>query len=88
MGTCQSCGRVAETKHVHYRQNIGVIIMRFSKNIDAFLCRDCSNKFFWPFTLTTLFLGWWGLISFFVTLFILPSNLFQYLGTLGLKAPQ
>ncbi|MEP6895434.1 MAG: hypothetical protein ABI986_07490 [Chloroflexota bacterium] len=84
---CQSCGREAETKHVHYRQNIGAIVMRFSKNAEGFFCKDCSNKYFWPFTAITLFLGWWGLISFFVTLFVIPSNIIQYLGTLSLKSP-
>ena len=87
MGICQSCGRVAETKYVEYYQNIGAIVMRFSKKIKGNLCRDCNNKYFWPFTGITLLLGWWGIISFFVTLFVLPNNIIRYLGTLGLKSP-
>ena len=51
------------------------------------LCKDCSNKYFWSFTGTTLFLGWWGVISFIVTLFIIPNNIIRYLGTLGLESP-
>lgn len=84
---CQSCGREAQTKYVEYYQNIGVLIMRFSKKVKGHLCKVCSNKFFWSFTGTTLFLGWWGVISFFVTLFILPNNIIRYLGTLGLESP-
>ena len=61
--------------------------MRFSKNVKGHLCKDCSNKYFWSFTGTTLFLGWWGIISFIVTLFILPNNIIRYLGTLGLESP-
>lgn len=84
---CQSCGREAQTKYVEYYQNIGVLVMRFSKNVKGHLCKDCSNRYFWSFTGTTFFLGWWGIISFIVTLFILPNNIIRYLGTLGLESP-
>jgi hypothetical protein len=84
---CQSCGREAQTKYVEYYQNIGALVMRFSKNVKGNFCKDCTNKYFWSFTGTTLFLGWWGLISFFVTLFVLPNNIIRYLGTLGLESP-
>jgi hypothetical protein len=84
---CQSCGREAQTKYVEYYQNIGVLVMRFSKEVKGYLCKDCSKKFFWSFTSTTLFLGWWGVSSFIVTLFILPNNIIRYLMTLGLKSP-
>jgi len=84
---CQSCGREAQTKYVEYYQNIGMLVMRSSKEVKCHLCKDCSNKYFWSFTGTTLFLGWWGIISFFVTLFIIPNNIIRYLGTLGLVSP-
>ncbi len=83
---CQSCGREAQTKYGEYYQNIGILIMRFSKNVKGHLCKDCSSKYFWSFTGTTLFLGWWGVISFIVTLFIIPNNIIYYLGTLGLES--
>ena len=84
---CQSCGREAQTKYVEYFQNIGAIIMRFSKRIDGYLCKECSSKYFWSFTGTTLLLGWWGIISFFVSLFIIPNNIIRYFGTLSLQPP-
>lgn len=84
---CQSCGREAQTKYVEYYQNIGALVMRFSKEVKGHLCKHCSNKYFWSFTGTTLFLGWWGVISFIVTLFIVPNNIIRYLGTLGLESP-
>jgi len=68
---CQSCGREAQTKYVEYYQNIGVLILRFSKEVKGHLCKECTNKYFWSFTGKTLFLGWWGVISFFITLFII-----------------
>jgi len=87
MKFCQSCGREAPTKHVDYYQNIGAIFMRFSKHMGGHFCKDCSNQYFWSFTGITLFLGWWGLISFFYTLFALPNNIINYIGTFGLESP-
>ncbi len=87
MMICQGCGRQAETKYVEYYQNIGALVLRFSRHVKGNLCRDCSDKYFWRYTGTTLLLGWWGVISFFVTLFILPNNVIRYLGTLGLRSP-
>lgn len=84
---CQSCGRPAETKYVVYYRNIGAVIINFSKQMKGYLCRDCSGKYFWRYTLTTLVLGWWGVISFFITWFVLANNVIRYLGTLGLRRP-
>jgi hypothetical protein len=87
MKYCHGCGREAQTKHAFYIQNIGAVIMRFTKQIDGYFCKGCSNEYFWTFTGTTLFLGWWGLTSFIITLFALPNNIINYIGTLGLKSP-
>ncbi len=83
---CQDCGREAPTRYVDFYQNIGALFMRFHKQIKGNLCRDCVNKRFWEMTGITLFLGWWGVISFVFTLFILPNNIIRYLGTLGMPA--
>lgn len=83
-GYCQACGRTAPVKHVHFMQNIGVLIMRFPKSVRGNLCKRCISKYFWEMTLITSFLGWWGVISFFYTLFAIPSNIVNYLGTMGL----
>jgi hypothetical protein len=37
--------------------------------------------------LTTLFLGWWGMISFVLTPFILINNVYRYFSALSLPAP-
>jgi hypothetical protein len=83
--TCRACGQTKPTRHVSFYQNIGLLIMRMHKSIDGQLCKSCINHYFWEFTLITLFLGWWGLISFFFTLFILPNNIIYYLTTLTLR---
>lgn len=88
MNYCQTCGREAPTRYTELYQNIGILIMRFNKSIKGDLCKDCINKFFWEYTLITFFLGWWGIISFFSTLFILPNNIFRYLGSLNMIGPE
>ena len=83
---CQSCGVEAPTQHVVFYQNIGALVMRFQKKIEGNLCKSCIHKYFWEFTLITLFLGWWGVISFFATLFFyIPNNIIRYLLSLSLK---
>jgi hypothetical protein len=77
---CQLCGREAPTKYVTFMQNIGIIVIRFPKTLRAHLCRLCIGKTFQSYTLTTLFLGWWGVISFFYSLVSIPQNIATYLG--------
>lgn len=81
---CQACGRDAPTKHVAFYQNIGALFMRFSRTVDGRICKSCVHRTFWKFTLTNLLFGWWGVISFFVTIFYLLNNTVQYLLCLDL----
>ncbi len=52
--------------------------MRFSKSIRGNLCEECARTHFNEYTLTTLFLGWWGVISCIMTPFILIGNILSY----------
>ncbi|MFO0685455.1 MAG: hypothetical protein U0234_25575 [Sandaracinus sp.] len=81
---CQICGANAPTRSVSFSQNVGAVVLRFSRTVSGNLCRSCIDSTFWRMTLITLFFGWWGILSFFTTLFILPSNIGQYLGALSL----
>ncbi len=76
---CQACGVEAPTKYVSFHQNIGALVMRFSKSIQGKLCKSCIHGQFWSMTATTLFLGWWGVISLIVTPFFLLNNMGRYL---------
>ena len=75
---CRLCRRPAATRQVVFRQNVGVILLRFTKKVEGPLCRPCIESTFSGMTLTTFFAGWWGLISFFATPFILLSNILEY----------
>jgi hypothetical protein len=83
---CQGCGVEAATKYVAFHQNIGALAMRFSKSIEGNLCKSCIHKHFWSTTGTTMFLGWWGMISFIVTPFFLLNNIGRYVFCLGMPA--
>lgn len=81
---CQSCGIEAPTRKVAFYQNIGALVMRFSQSVDGLLCKNCIHKNFWKMTLTTLLLGWWGIISLIVTPIFLLNNIFRYLFSLSM----
>ncbi len=77
--TCQHCGKTADLKKVIFYKNIGMVFQRSYQRIEGRFCRNCIDDYFWNFTLTTLFLGWWGTISFFVTPIYLLNNTGRYL---------
>src|SRR4029077_21272196 len=73
--TCQSCGVEAPTRYVEFHQNIGALVMRFSKSIKGNLCKRCIHRYFWQFTGINLVLGWWGLISFVMNIVFIGNNI-------------
>jgi len=76
---CQSCGVEAPTKYVAFYQNIGALVVRFSKSVEGELCKSCIHRYFWSFTSMNLLLGWWGTISLIVTPFFVLNNIGRYL---------
>lgn len=84
---CQICGAQTETKKVELYQNIGMVVARRTNKISANLCRRCIREHFKAFSLTTLFLGWWGMISFILTPLILLNNAVRFLMSVSLPEP-
>ena len=82
---CQVCGAKAPVKYNEFYANIGMLFTRRQMHIKGNMCKNCINKYFWNYTLTNLFLGWWGIISFFATCFFMLNNIFRYLSSLTLK---
>ncbi len=64
-----------------------MLIMRRSYSVGGYLCKNCIEEYFWNYTGRTIVFGWWGIISFIVTPFILLNNLFYYFLSLRLKKP-
>src|SRR5262249_31048333 len=82
---CQACGIEAPTKYVAFYQNIGAIVLRFSKSVEGNLCKSCIHQYFWQFTATNCILGWWGMISLIVTPFFILNNVGRYFFCLGMQ---
>ena len=55
---CEVCQRAIPTARVSLQQNIGMVAVRTHRSINGQLCRACSSRFFWEFSLVTLALGW------------------------------
>jgi hypothetical protein len=77
---CQGCHREAPTARVTFHQHTGAVVLMFHRHITANLCQECIDRYFKEYSLHTLLLGWWGLISFFVTPVCLLMNVVNYAG--------
>jgi hypothetical protein len=68
-----------------------MLFVRQEYSTEGQLCRSCLKRAFWHHTLRNVTLGWWGMISFFMTWYFLVSNLINYLraqGELGQARPR
>jgi hypothetical protein len=83
-GYCQGCRCRGEVRAVSLYQSIGIIVLRLHKAFHGRLCKDCISKYFWEYSLITFFCGWWGIISFILTPFLLMINLYHYVSSFGM----
>jgi len=82
--TCRICQKDTPTAYAEFNQNTGLLFRRYHKQVKGNLCRECLKRVFLSFTLHNLFLGWWGTISFFATIFFTFGNVFYFLRGLWL----
>jgi hypothetical protein len=83
---CRVCGR-EPTRFVRFEQNIGLVVLRFGRVVEGDFCRDHIGSAFAETTLITLLFGWWGVISFFASFLIIPSNIREYWRARDLPRP-
>lgn len=81
---CDGCGLEAPTQYVSYQQNVGAIVLRFSTVDRGHYCKRCNRRAFWSNTVLTFFVGWWGVISFFITISFLVGNVVTFIRTRSL----
>jgi hypothetical protein len=55
-----------------------IAVFRY-RTLKGTFCKPCIAHYFWEYSLVTLALGWWGVISFILTPLMLISNLFYFL---------
>src|SRR5258705_2437352 len=82
---CQACGIEAPVKYVEFRQNIGALVVRFSKEVKGNLGKSRIHCHFWSMSLINLSIGWLGYISIILAPVFTIINIVQYLGALGLE---
>jgi hypothetical protein len=67
-----------QTAQVKFQRNIGMLILRQTRRLDARLCKTCAGKQFWNYQGMNLLLGPWGMISLIVTPIYLVTNTVSY----------
>ncbi len=83
-GRCQVCGAHAPVKKLWAAQMIGMIIVFQYSYVNGMICRRCIDKELMQRTLISLFLGWWGVISFFLNWVVLAANIGAFIVSRGL----
>jgi hypothetical protein len=78
LGQCQLCRSIRQTAHVKFARNIGMLVLRQTRRLEANLCKTCLIKKFWNFQGMNLLLGPWGIISLIVTPVYLVTNTLSY----------
>lgn len=86
-GGCQQCGAVPAMQ-VKLHGHIGMVILQRFLTYRGRYCRDCGISRFRDVQKQLLLLGWWGFISFFVTIVNIGQNLFTFSRLRSLGAPQ
>ncbi|MCA2977197.1 MAG: hypothetical protein INH41_26525 [Myxococcaceae bacterium] len=88
-GRCEGCGSHAPLARLNLFKNTGMLVLRQTSSFEGALCRRCALRKAGAMTLHTAVLGWWGTISFVLTVLILPANLLQAWWAAGLPgAPE
>jgi hypothetical protein len=78
IGRCQICGNMRQTSLVKFHHNIGMIVLRQTRTIQANMCKTCMRGKYWEFMGKNLFLGPWGIISVIVTPIYMVTNTVTY----------
>lgn len=77
---CFRCGTVElPLSFRRYRRVIGLLVVDLVRDRAGYFCRDCRRALFWQFQLSTLILGWWGVLAM---LFRNPGAILTNFGTL------
>ncbi|MDQ3031574.1 MAG: hypothetical protein M3Y87_04095 [Myxococcota bacterium] len=74
---CEICGRGVPAVEVTFSRNVGMLIMRRMETVTAHHCSGCLLREFARFQGLNMLLGWWGTISFFMTIVYTFQNLYS-----------
>lgn len=71
---CDICGGAHRSVHAKMSHNVGMLIMRRQEWTEGRMCRSCLVRTYLRHTGLNLVLGWWGMISFVLTIVFLVGN--------------
>jgi hypothetical protein len=83
---CEVCGREPAVL-AQFTSNVGMLVMRKARHVNATLCRDCGLSLFRREQSRTLATGWWGVISFFLNIATVFGNISQRNRVAALPTP-
>lgn len=83
---CERCGVYAPCMRASIFQNVGAVVIRFTRTVSGMLCKRCIDECFLRMSAISFFFGWWGVISFVFTAITLPMNVVTWLRSLSLPA--
>jgi hypothetical protein len=85
--TCRACGR-APAQEFTIRRHVGMIILQKFVKFRGALCRDHAQQLTHEYLQRTLVQGWWGLISVFVNLFVIATDVAALSKAKKMPAPE
>ena len=84
---CQKCGCAGPVKPTKFMANIGLLVLRFETGEEGYFCKPCIHGSFFKHQAICMFLGWWGIISFFFNFYFLISNFAEWASCFGMDSP-
>ncbi len=84
---CERCGR-APARVITSRKHLGMIFFGKTWEKQGVWCKEHARAQVAVDLVFTLVLGWWGVISFFVTLVLLPGLVAELSKIAGMAAPR
>jgi len=79
---CHQCDAEAPSARAVFKQNVGVFVSRFETRTAGYFCRSCLHEQHWKSTGITMVVGWFGVISFFLTPVFILQNAQNYIRAL------
>ena len=76
-GYCNVCQRPRRVKYLILKQNISLFLSRWERSFSGHICFPCAVKTAIPYTLTTMFLTWFGMIGALLGPAYITNNLVE-----------
>ncbi len=78
INSCTRCRKFLPVTGVSYVRQTGLLILNMRENVEATLCEACNRRVFWSCMVHCVFLGWWGIKSFFLNIAAIIGNYNAY----------